>query len=96
MITLDSVLKLPEEVIFQELDSEAVLLNLRSGVYYGLNNVGARIWSLIQQPRTVAEIRDTILQEYEVEPERSEPDVIALLQKLAGEGLIEIKDETNS
>jgi hypothetical protein len=65
-------------------------------VYYGLDAVGARIWSLIQEPRTVNEIRDILLEEYEVEPERCERDLLALLQKLADEGLIEVKDEASA
>ena len=70
---------------------EVVILNVDSGVYYGLKDVGARIWGMIQTPKTVAEIRDTILEEYEVEPDRCETDLSALLQRLAAEGLIEIR-----
>jgi hypothetical protein len=56
--------------------------------------VGARIWSLIQEPRTVEEIRDVVTSEYAVEPDRCESDLIALLQRLADEGLIRIRDGT--
>ncbi len=69
---------------------EVVVLNLASGVYYGLNPVGARVWSLIQQPRTFAEIRDQLLQEYEVESASLEADLRALLTELADQRLIEI------
>ena len=74
-----------------DLAGEAAILNLKSGVYYGLNAVGARIWSLIQEPKTVEDIRDTILNEYDVEPERCERDLLALLERLAAEGLIEVQ-----
>jgi hypothetical protein len=53
--------------------------------------VGARIWSLIQEPRTVNEIRNILLEEYEVEPERCERDLLVLLQRLADEGIIEVE-----
>jgi len=69
---------------------EVVVLNLASGVYYGLNPVGARVWSLIQQPRTFAELRDQLLQEYEVESASLEADLRALLTELADQRLIEI------
>jgi hypothetical protein len=75
-----------------ELHGETALLHLKTGVYYGLNPVGARIWSLIQQPRRVEEIRDALSQEYQVEAEPCEQDVIALLEKLLAEGLVELKE----
>ena len=77
-----------------ELGGEAAILNLKAGVYYGLNEVGARIWKLIQEPKRVSEIRDTILEEYEVEPDQCEVDVIVLLQDLLDNGLIEEKNES--
>src|SRR2546426_12791479 len=69
-----------------DLAGEAAILNLKSGVYYGLNAVGARIWSLIQEPKSVEDIRDAILNEYDVDPERCESDLLQLLQQLAAEG----------
>jgi hypothetical protein len=82
--------------VSSDLGGEVAILDLKAGVYYGLDAVGARIWSLIQEPRTVNEIRDILLEEYEVEPERCERDLLALLQKLADEGLIEVKDEASA
>ena len=71
-----------------------MILNLDSGMYFGLNAVGARIWNLIQEPRTVRDIRDLLLEEYEVDRERCENDLLALLDRLAAEGLAEVKYET--
>ena len=73
-----------------------VILNLDSGMYFGLNAVGARIWNLIQEPRSVQDIRDLLLEEYEVDPERCENDLLALLHGLAAEGLAEVKHETSA
>jgi hypothetical protein len=56
--------------------------------------VGASIWKLIQEPRKVSEIRDAILKEYDVEPDRCETDLLALLQELLEKELIEVKNET--
>jgi hypothetical protein len=80
--------------VSSDLGGEVAILHLKAGVYYGLEAVGARIWSLIQEPRTVEEIRDILASEYEVEPGRCESDLIALLQRLVDEGLIEAKDGT--
>ena len=78
-----------------ELAGEAVILHLKSGVYYGLSPVGARVWSLIQAPRLVSEVLGMILEEYEVEPDRCENDLFVLLQELAVGELIEVQVETN-
>ena len=63
--------------------------------YYSLEGVGARIWGLIQEPKTVKEIRDAILNDYAVEPERCERDLLAVLQEMAEEGLVEVKPPSN-
>ena len=89
-----SVIVTATDQVSADLAGEAVILNLESGVYYSLDEVGAYIWSLIQEPRTVNEIQDAILEEYEVEPDRCERDIMALLEKLVDAGLIEIRDET--
>ena len=77
-----------------DLAGEAAILNIKSGVYYGLDPIGAQIWRLMQEPRAVAEIQNAITSEYEVEPSRCAQDVVALLEKLLAEGLIELKDNT--
>ena len=74
-----------------DLSGEAAILNLQEGAYYGLNEVGSRIWALLQQPRTVEEIRDCLLEEYDVEATRCEHDLLALMQQLAAVGLIDIQ-----
>ena len=73
---------------------EVAILHLEASEYYGLDGVGARIWGLIQEPRTVAEVRDILVSEYEVAPDRCESDLLALLQRLANEDLLETRDET--
>jgi sulfur transfer complex TusBCD TusB component (DsrH family) len=80
------------DLLSSTFDRELVILNLRDGVYYGLEDVGARLWSLLQRPITVAAIRDALVAEYDVEPARCGRDVRALLQDLAARGLIEVRE----
>lgn len=82
-----------EEQVSTDLGDEVAILDFKAGMYYGLDSVGARVWSLIQEPRTVGEIRDILASEYEVDPDRCERDLITLLQRLMDEGLIEVSDE---
>jgi len=77
-----------------DLSGESAILNLKAGVYYGLNEVGTRIWKLIQEPRRVGELRDAILEDYEVESDRCETDIMTLLQDLLDNGLIEERNES--
>lgn len=86
-----TVVRSPDQVS-TDLGKEVVILSLASEEYCSLKDVGARIWEIIEEPRTVKEILDAILNDYAVEPERCERDLLALLQELAHEGLIEVKD----
>ena len=71
--------------------SEIVILNLRDGVYYGLEDVGVRIWQLVQKPTTIAAIREAIVAEYDVDAARCERDVRALVGELASKGLVQLR-----
>jgi hypothetical protein len=73
-----------------DLSGEAAVLSLKTGVYYGLNPVGARIWSLIQTTTTFGQLRDTLLGTYDVERLTLESDIRGLLAQLAEHGLVEI------
>jgi len=73
------------------LGDEAAILNLKNTVYYGLDPVGARVWNLVQQAKSVGEIRDTLLDEYEVQPEQCERDLLELLRQMREQGLIDVR-----
>jgi hypothetical protein len=86
--------RIREDVVFRELEGEAVILNLETGTYYGLDAVGTRMWKLVQEQGRVDAVLEALLQEYEVEPARCEQDLLGLLHKLNAKGLIEIIDGT--
>ncbi len=92
IVSGDSTVVATRDQVSSDLKGEVAILDLKAGVYYGLDDVGARIWNLIQEPKAVSEIRDTLLQEYDVEADRCERDLLALLQRLADEGLVEAED----
>ena len=69
---------------------DIVILDINKGIYYELYGVGVRFWELIQQPRTIQAIIDTLLDEYEVNAERCQIDIFVLTEDLAKHGLIEI------
>jgi Coenzyme PQQ synthesis protein D (PqqD) len=87
-----SMARITEDAVFRKLEAEAVILNLETGTYFGLDAVGTRIWELIQQQGRVDAVLEALLQEYEVEPARCERELLELLQQLSTKGLIEIID----
>jgi hypothetical protein len=96
VVSEHSIVVAAPDQVSSDLGGEVAILDLKAGVYYGLDTVGGRIWNLVQEPRAVNEIRDTLLEEYDVEFDRCERDLLALLRRLAAEGLIEVKDETSA
>ncbi len=90
MILPTTQVKASSDQVSCDLAGEAAILDLQNGVYYGLDPVGARIWELIQTPREVREIVSQLLDEYDVEPQQCENDVLALLGQLSQRGLIEV------
>jgi hypothetical protein len=81
------------QVSCQLTGEELAILNTESGVYYGLDPIGARIWELIESPTTIAKLRNTLLSEYEVDLHTCERDLLRLLQDLASHDLIEVRDD---
>lgn len=90
MFSKGSTIVAVSEQISSNLAGDAVILNFHSGIYYGLNEVGAYIWDLVQQPKTFQDICDALMNEYEVKAEVCEQDLADLLQALADSKLIEI------
>ncbi len=79
-----------DELLSGEFETETVVLDLRNGVYYGLEGTGARIWQLLKEARTLGALADALVAEYDVEPKRCAEDLQALLQDLLDRGLIRI------
>ena len=85
---LHSRVSVNDDVMFQELDGEGVLLNLKTGVYFGLDSTGARIWRLLETHGVVSEIRDALVKEYDVPEERCTQDLVTLIADMKQHGLV--------
>lgn len=81
-------LTIPDDVVFEVLDGEAVVLNLKTGIYFTLNPVGTRAWQLIQEHGELEKVLEVMLAEYEVEPALLDADLRELVEKLRGKGLL--------
>ena len=89
-IQQDQKVAISPEVLFQEVSGEIVLLDLASESYFGLDEIGARIWALLNEEKTVGQIVEILLEEYEVDRARLEGDVNDLLESLLEAGLIKV------
>ena len=90
-ISLNRTVVVAKDVVSCDLVEEAALLNLKDGVYYGLNPVGARIWNLIQKPHPVGEILEILLDEYDVVRDTCQNDLFELLEQLIEKELVTVK-----
>jgi hypothetical protein len=90
-LSANTIVAATPEQVSCAVGDESVILGLRNSVYYGMNAVGASVWKLLlQEQRSIAELRDSVLQEYDVEKERCERDLLDLLGKMQAEGLIQV------
>lgn len=72
-----------------DIGGETAILNLSTGIYYGLDPVATRVWNSIQQPATLAELENILVNEYDVDKTRAAADLRDLLEKLASARLID-------
>jgi hypothetical protein len=79
-----------DNVVFRELEGEAVILNLETGTYFGLNEVGTRIWALIQEHRSLGRVFEAMRAEYGVSPDVLKSDLLRLVEELQAKGLVSV------
>lgn len=90
VFTESTVVVARDNHVKSSIGDEVVILDVDEGVYYGLNAVGADVWDAIQEPRSVEEIVETLVEAYAVERESCVADVIELLEELQGHNLIKL------
>jgi hypothetical protein len=93
-LSLQTTVMVTAQQVSCPLGDESAILNMKNSVYYGVNPVGATVWNLLKEAKTVGQIRDAILDEYEVDQVRCEKDLFAMLEEMRSEGLIEVRDRT--
>lgn len=93
-ITFTDRVRVPEDVLISTLQSESVLLNLDTERYFGLDEVGTRFLTLLNNAESVQAAYDALLDEYEVEPDALRRDITDLLTKLLDQGLVEVSNES--
>jgi hypothetical protein len=92
LLSLNSTIVVTTEQVSCSLNEEPCILNLKNSVYYGLDPVGARVWDLLREPRTVSEVLDALLRDYNIEAALCKRNLLDLLEDLRVEGLIDVRD----
>jgi hypothetical protein len=81
-----------EEPVAVEADRTVVMMSVEQGMYFGLEGVGGRIWALLERPRTFAELCESLVAEFQVDPEVCRKDVGAFLQEMLRARLVRLND----
>jgi len=87
-ITKDTVVSRTKEVLASKMDGETIMMSIAGGSYYGMDNIGSRIWELIAEPIRVSDLCDRLMEEFDVEIDQCLADVIAFLNALGENKLI--------
>lgn len=90
MISLQQKVTISSEVLSQEVDGETVLLDLNSENYFGLDEVGTRIWQLLNEGNDLQHVLNTLLAEYEVDEQQLKKDLQDHITQLVDAGLISL------
>lgn len=86
--SLDEIVMVPESVLSRELEGETVILNLDTGIYFGLNQMGTAMWTLVRDRGSVREAYGALLSEYDVAPSALEADLLGFVDAMLAKGLV--------
>lgn len=89
-LSMSSMVRRSDDHLAAETGDELVLMSINRGNYYGLDPIGADIWRRMETPRTILDLCLSLMKDYEADEATIRRDVLALLERLVAEGLIEI------
>ncbi len=91
-LSLTSSVRIRDGVLSRDLQGELVILDLNTGVYFGLDQVGTRIWYLLLEHGSLQKVLDSLVEEYEVTEGACAHDLLDFVAKMLEKGLIEVSD----
>jgi len=89
--SLDKSVRVPKDVVFRELDGEAVILNLESGMYFGLDPMGTRIWQLVEEHGSLRAVLEAMQREFDAPDETLQSDLLTFINELSAKGLVAVQ-----
>lgn len=91
-----STVRQSQDIIASDIDDEKVMMSLSKGHYYGLDSIGRSIWDILEKPMSVSFLVDALCREYDVDRETCEKDVLAFLENLHADGIIEVGESPSA
>ena len=95
-VSLESIVAIDDDVVSRDFRGQVVILNLESGTYFGLEELGARIWALLLGGGSLRRAFEAIHQEYDVSPDTLERDLLRLVEELRAKGLVSVSPSQES
>ncbi len=95
-LSLTSRVRIPDGVLSRDLQGELVILDLKTGVYFGLDPVGTRIWHLLQEHQSLQKVLDSLAEEYEVAEPGCAHDLLGFVAKMLERGLVEVNNKAGT
>jgi len=89
-ISFDWKVRVPDDVLVSQLDGESVLLKLKSECYFGLDEIGTRIWDLLLSSDSIQGAYEALVTEYDEDPDKLRADLTELVDSFVEQGLIEV------
>ena len=83
--------RVPDDVLISKLQDESVILNLNSERYFGLDNVGTRMLTVLSTANSIEAAYELLLTEYDVDPQQLRQDLISLIENLLQQGLLTVE-----
>jgi hypothetical protein len=90
MISAESIVHQSEDIVASDIDDEKVMMSVEKGQYFNLDPVGSRVWELLEKPIKVSALIDTLLLKYDVDRETCQRDVLAFLEELHKDGMVQV------
>lgn len=90
-VTMASRVRAADDVLFRNLEGEAVLVGLKTSCYFGLDPVGTRIWELLAEHERLDAVLAGVVAEFEVDRATAEADLLRLIGELAAQGLVVVE-----
>jgi hypothetical protein len=94
-LALDDRLVVAADVVSRDLEGETVILNLETGLYFGLDAVGTTIWNRLRERSSLREVLRDVLTEYDVSPDVATADLLRLAGELLAKGLVQVAATTD-
>ena len=92
-MTMQAILVRKAEIMAADMNGSTVMMDIETGMYYNLGEVGGAIWEILEQPISIDALIDKLMKEYDVSREQCEKDTLPFLQQLMDSGLVsEVKE----